>query len=285
MATDMSGTQDSELSTQDSGRSTQNSELRTQNSYSTSELMVVCGARELQDGDVAVVGLGIPLLAAALAQRTHAPSLKALNELGVADPRPREQGVGNADPRLWYQAAFFGSFIDVMGTFLHRGIVDVGFLGALEVDQYGNSNTTEIGTPDGGVRRLNGSGGANDMASRAKRTVVIVRHERRKLVERVTHLTSPGYISGGRAREEAGLGSGGPWRVLTDKAVLGFDENTRRVKLLSVHPGVTREELCDCTGFDLDIPPDIPTTEPPTPEQVRLIREELDPKRMYTSND
>ncbi|HLY66761.1 MAG TPA: CoA-transferase, partial [Chloroflexota bacterium] len=178
--------------------------------FSTSELMVVAGARELHDGEVVVVGLGIPLLAAALAQRTHAPTLKALNELGVADPRPREPGVGNADARLWYQAAFFGSFIDVMGTCLHRGMVDVGFLGALEVDQYGNSNTTEIRNPDGSIRRFNGSGGANDMASNAKRTIVIVRHEPRKLVERLSHLTSPGFLSGGHSREEAGLPAGGP---------------------------------------------------------------------------
>jgi len=250
--------------------------------FSTSELMVVCGARELRDNEVAVVGLGIPLLAAALAQRTHAPGLKALNELGVADPRPIEQGVGNADPRLWWQGAFFGSFVDIMGTCLHRGVVDVGFLGALEVDVYGNSNTTEIQT-EKGVRRLNGSGGANDMASSAKRTIIIARHERRKLVERVTHLTSPGFLTGGSSREEAGLPGGGPSRVLTDKAVLGFDTQTRRMKLISIHPGVTHEDLHESTGFDLEIPSDVAVTEPPTQEEIRLIREELDPKRMYTS--
>ncbi|HEX6513646.1 MAG TPA: CoA-transferase [Chloroflexota bacterium] len=252
-------------------------------SYSTSELMVVAGARELRDGEVVVVGLGIPLLAAALAQRTHAPTLKALNELGVADPRPVEQGVGNADARLWFGAAFFGSFIDIMGTCLHRGVVDVGFLGALEVDQYGNSNTTEILNPDGSVRRFNGSGGANDMASNARRTIIIARHEKRKLVERVSHLTSPGFLAGGRSREEAGLPGGGPSRVLTDKAVLGFDDTTRRIKLLSIHPGVSHQELRDSTGFDLQIPSDCPTTPEPTPDQIRLIREELDPHRMYTS--
>src|SRR5581483_530032 len=205
---------------------------------------------------------------------------KALNELGVADPRPLEQGVGNSDARLWYQAAFYGSFIDVMGTFLHRGVVDVGFLGALEVDQFGNSNTTEIRNPDGSVRRLNGSGGANDMASCARRTIIIARHEPRKLVERVTHLTSPGFLTGGHSREDAGLRGGGPSRVLTDKAVLGVDETTRRLKLLSIHPGVSRDELRAATGFDLDVPANCPTPQPPTDEQVRLIREELDPHRL-----
>ena len=252
-------------------------------SYSTSELMVVAGARELHDGDVAVVGLGIPLLAAALAQRTHAPTLKALNELGVADPRPVESGVGNSDARLWYQAAFYGSFIDIMGTCLHRGVVDVGFLGALEVDQYGNSNTTEIRNADGSVRRLNGSGGANDMASSAKRTIIIARHEKRKLVERVTHLTSPGFLTGGRSREQAGLLGGGPWRVLTDKAVLGVDDATRRLKVVSIHPGISAKDIRNATGFDIEIPADCPITEPPTDEQVRLIRQQLDPRRMYTA--
>jgi glutaconate CoA-transferase subunit B len=245
--------------------------------------MVVAGARELHDGEVAVVGLGIPLLAAALAKRTHAPGLIALNELGVADPRPVEQGVGNADARLWHQGAFFGSFIDVMGTCLHRGVVDVGFLGALEVDQFGNSNTTEIVNPDGSVRRFNGSGGANDMASNAKRTIIIARHEPRKLVERVSHLTSPGFLTGGRSREEAGLRGGGPWRVLTDKAVLGFDETGRRMILVSIHPGVTHEDLRASTGFDLEVSAGCPVTEAPTDEQIRLIREELDPHRLYTS--
>ena len=254
-------------------------------SFSTSELMVVAGARELRDGDVAVVGLGIPLLAAALAQRTHAPTLKALNELGVADPRPIEPGVGNSDARLWYQAAFFGSFIDIMGTCLHRGVVDVGFLGALEVDQYGNSNTTEIHLADGKVRRLNGSGGANDMASTAKRTIIIVRHEKRKLVERVTHLTSPGFLRGGRTREEAGLRGGGPWRVLTDKAVLGIDDATRRLKVLSIHPGVSADDIRGSTGFAIQVPDPCPETEAPSAEQIRLIREELDPGKMYTSSD
>jgi acyl CoA:acetate/3-ketoacid CoA transferase beta subunit len=250
--------------------------------FSTSELMVVAGARELRDGEVAVVGLGIPLVAAALAQRTHAPNLRTLNELGVADPRPVELGVGNADARLWYGAAFFGSFVDVMGTFLHRGVVDVGFLGALEVDQFGNSNTTEIRNPDGSVRRFNGSGGANDMASNAKRTIIIARHEARKLVPVVSHLTSPGFLTGGRAREEAGLRGGGPSRILTDKAVLGFDPERRRMRVVSIHPGVTREDLQASTGFELDVPADCPSTPAPTPEEIALIRE-LDPRRLYTS--
>jgi acyl CoA:acetate/3-ketoacid CoA transferase beta subunit len=251
--------------------------------FSTSELMVAAGARELRDGQVVVAGLGIPLIAAILAKRTHAPRLVLLNEIGVADPHPVEFGVGNADPRLWYGAGLIGGFVDIMGNVLHRGLVDVGFLGALEVDLYGNVNSTHVRRDDGGLRRFGGGGGANDLSSLAKEIIVIIRHEQRKLVERVLHSTSPGFLEGGRSREQSGLRGGGPYRVLTDKAVFGFDRETRRLKLLSVHPGVSHQELRASTGFPLEVPADCPATPAPIPEEIRLIREELDPGRLYTS--
>ncbi len=251
--------------------------------YTTSELMVATGARELKDGQIVFAGLGIPQIAVALAQRTHAPRLQILNEIGLIDPHQIHLGVGNADPRHWYGSAVFSSFLDVVGMLLHRGIVDVGFLGALEVDQYGNNNSTEVLREDGGVRRFGGGGGANDIASHARSTIIIIRHERRKLVEKLVHNTSPGHLGGGVTRKQVGLRGGGPSRVLTDKAVFGFDEETGKMKLLSIHPGVTDEELIAETGFPLEIPRDLPRTLPPSEEDVRLIREELDPKQMYTS--
>ena len=252
--------------------------------FSTSELMVAAGARELCDGELAVVGLGIPQVSAALAQLTHAPRLRVLNEIGLADPHPVEFGVGNADPRHWYGAAVFSSFVDIMGMVLHRGLVDVGFLGALEVDVFGNANATQVPRPEGGVRRFGGGGGANDIASLARATILIVRHEPRKLVERVSHVTNPGFLGGGRTREEAGLRGGGPRKVLTDKAVFGFDPETRRLKLESVHPGVSHQDLRASTGFSVDVPADLPTTRPPTADDLRLIREQIDPQRRYTSS-
>ena len=125
--------------------------------FSTAEVMVAAGARELKDGMLVMVGLGIPQLAAALAQRTHAPRLQVLNEIGVADPHLIELGVGNADARHWYRATTFSSFIDVVGMVVHRGLVDVGFLGALEVDQYGNNNASEVRRDEGGIRRFGGT--------------------------------------------------------------------------------------------------------------------------------
>jgi len=252
--------------------------------HSTSELMVCAGARELRDGMLAVVGLGIPQVAAALAALTHAPGLRVLNEIGVVDPRPVEFGVGNADPRHWYRAQAFSSFVGIMGTVLHRGLVDIGFLGALEVDPYGNANATEVRAEGRrGIRRFGGGGGANDVASLAKRTIIIVRHEPRRLVEKVRHITNPGFLSGGRSREAAGLRGGGPLRVLTDKCVFGFEETTRRLRLVSIHPGVTDGELRAATGFDLRIPAGTPRTPAPTERELQLIRSVVDPERRYTT--
>ncbi len=251
--------------------------------FSTSELMVAAGSRELRDGQLVFAGLGIPQLAAHLAQYTHAPHIRILNEVGLVDPHLIELGVGNADPKHWYRSASFTTFLDIVGMTLQRGLVDVGFLGALEVDEYGNNNASEVRRDEGGIRRFGGGGGANDIASLARSTIIITRHERRKLVEQLVHNTSPGFLSGGDSRERAGLRGGGPRRVLTDKAVFGFDEKTRRIKLVSIHPGVSHRELRDSTGFELDIPANCPVTAPPTEEEVRLIREELDPKGMYVS--
>jgi len=248
--------------------------------YTPFELMAVAGARELQDGEIVAVGLGLPVVASFLAKRTHAPNLTMLFELGVVDPEPVHQGVGLADPRVWYRAKILSSFVDMLGTVLHRGLVDVGFLGGLETDAYGNLNTTLLGDPRGQFRHFVGSGGANDIASCARRTIIIIRHEARKLNEAVSFVTSPGYLRGGEDREAAGL-RGGPGRVITDKAIFGFDPESKRMKVESIHPGATLEDILANLSFQPIVPDRLPTTEPPTAEQVRLIREEIDPNGMY----
>jgi glutaconate CoA-transferase subunit B len=248
--------------------------------YTPSELMAVSGARELEDRQVVAVGVGLPMVASFLAKRTHAPDMTIIFEIGVIDSEPIHTGVGLADPRVWYRAKVLSSFTDILGTILHRGRVDVGFLGGLEVDRYGNLNTTLIGNPDGKFRHMVGSGGANDIASCARKTVYIIRHEERKLRETVSFVTSPGYLEGGDSRARAGL-SGGPGRVITDKAIFGFHPETKRMSIQSIHPGNTVEDVVATMGFDPHIPERVPFTEPPTPEQLRLIREEIDPERMY----
>jgi glutaconate CoA-transferase subunit B len=250
--------------------------------FSASELMAVAGARELEDKQVVAVGIGLPVIASFLAKMTHAPDMTVLFELGVIDPEPIEDGVGLADPRVWYRAKVLSSFVDILGCVLHRGLVDIGFLGGLEVDQYGNLNTTLVGDPKASFRHMVGSGGANDIASSALNTIIIIRHEARKLKERVSFITSPGYLDGGDSRARAGL-MGGPRRVITDKAVFGFHSESKRMQLLSIHPGNTLDDVLNTMGFLPIIPEKVPFTEPPNDEQIRLIRDELDPRKMYTS--
>jgi glutaconate CoA-transferase subunit B len=249
--------------------------------YAPFELMAVAGARELKDGEIVGVGLGLPMIAAFLAKRTHAPNITILFELGVVDPEPVHTGVGLADPRVWYRAKVLSGFVDMLGTVLHKDLVDVGFLGGLETDAYGNLNTTLLGDPKGKFRHFTGSGGGNDIASSARRTIIIIRHEARKLNEMVSFVTSPGYLQGGRGREKAGL-RGGPSRVITDKAVFGFDPESKRMRLESIHPNITLEDVLSNMNFEPIVPGELPVTAPPTAEQVRLIREEIDPEGMYS---
>jgi glutaconate CoA-transferase, subunit B len=226
------------------------------------------------------VGIGLPMVATFLAKHTHAPNMTILFELGVIDPEPVHTGVGLADPRVWYRAKVLSSFVDILGSVLHHGRVDIGFLGGLEIDQYGNLNTTMVGDATGKVRHMIGSGGANDIASSAKKTVYIMRQEERKFRESVSFITSPGYLKGGDSRREAGL-IGGPSRVITDKAIFGFHPETKKMMLVSIHPGNPLEDVLSTIGFRPLIPKDIPLTESPTAEQLRLIREVIDPDRMY----
>jgi acyl CoA:acetate/3-ketoacid CoA transferase beta subunit len=204
-----------------------------------------------------------------------------LFELGVIDPEPTHAGVGLADPRVWYRAKILSSFVDMLGTILHKGLVDVGFLGGLETDAYGNLNTTLLGDPHGKFRHFVGSGGANDIASCSRRTVIIIRHEARKLKEAVSFITSPGYLQGGESRSQAGL-RGGPARVITDKAIFGFDPVSKRMRVESIHPGTTLEDVVANLGFAPIVPDHVAITPPPTAEQIRLIREEIDPAGMYS---
>jgi glutaconate CoA-transferase subunit B len=248
--------------------------------YTPSELMATAGARELRDREVVAVGLGLPVVASFLAKQTHAPHMTILFELGVIDPEPVHCGVGLADPRVWYRAKVLSSFVDILGALLHKGLVDVGFLGGLETDQYGNLNTTLVGDPRARFRHMIGSGGANDIASCAQRTIIIIRHEARKLKQAISFVTSPGYITGGDSRAQAGL-RGGPSRVITDKAIFGFHPQTKQMMLMSIHPGNTLDDVLGSMGFAPLVPQHVPFTEPPTPDQVHLIREVIDPQRMY----
>jgi glutaconate CoA-transferase subunit B len=244
------------------------------------ELMICCAARLLEDGCSVAVGTGVPCAAAMLAQRTASPNLLIVFEAGGVAPRLPTMPISVGDSRTFHRAVMATGMCDVMET-CQRGMIDYCFLGGAQIDAYGNLNSTQIGTDYDRPRvRLPGSGGANDLASLCRRILVVTNHDRRRFVERLDFLTTPGYLTGPGAREAAGLPPGtGPYRVITDLAVLGYHEETRRMEVHSLHPGVSLEQARAATGFELAVRAPLGTTLPPTEHELRLLREEVDPHR------
>jgi glutaconate CoA-transferase subunit B len=242
--------------------------------------MACAAARVLEDGKSVFVGTGLPIIASMLAQKLHAPNLLIMFEAGGVGPQIPTIPVSVGDSRTFYRGVMAAS-MDYVMCCAQLGHLDYGFLGAAQIDPYGNLNTTVIGPHDRPKVRLPGSGGANDLGSLCWRNIVLMRQDTRKFVERLDFLTTPGYLTGPGARERAGLPSGtGPYRVITQLGVMGFDDATKRMKLLSVHPDVTIEDVKANTGFELIMPPNITTTEPPSGEELRLLREVIDPARI-----
>ncbi len=243
--------------------------------------MVVCAAREIRDREVVFVGMRLPLLAFALAKRTHAPSAVGLFENGVVRDLPSTELLYTmSDPPNIAGAAWCTSMTNIMAL-LHQGLVDLGFIGGAEVDRYGNLNTSYIGDPARPTTRLPGSGGAADIASLAKRLLIIMQHEKRRFREQVDYITSPGYGDGAGWREKVGLPRGGPEAVITTLGVLGFDLQSKEAVLRSYHPGTSAEEVRVETGWPLRFAPDLGETPPPTAEELAIIRE-CDPRGFWT---
>src|SRR5277367_7183509 len=220
--------------------------------YTAAETLAILSARQLEDGQVVFAGVGVPLLAATLAQRLHCPGLTILFEGGVigAFVEPGKLPPSTNDQRCTKRANMVLGSADVL-LLLQRGYVDVGFMGGAQIDQYGNLNSSFIGSPAAPKTRLPGTGGGNDIASLTN-MIVAMKHERRRFVEKVDFITSPGFIHGWKTRAESGLTAGGMFRVITELAVFGFDDETRRMKVLALNPGVSREEVQGNTGFPLD---------------------------------
>jgi glutaconate CoA-transferase subunit B len=248
--------------------------------YTASELLAVMSGRLLNDGQVVFAGVGIPLLAATLAQRLHGPGLTILFEGGTigAFVVPGELPPSTNEQRCTRKANMLLTSTDVL-LLLQRGYVDVGFMGGAQIDQYGNLNSSFIGDPDQPKTRLPGTGGGNDISSLAQ-MIVAMKHEKRRFVEKVDFVTSPGFLSGGDSRAESGLPAGGMFRVVTDLAVMGFDPDSRRMKILALHPGVSVDQVQENTGFELDAEDDVPITDPPENHELAVLRE-LDPERLY----
>jgi glutaconate CoA-transferase subunit B len=244
--------------------------------YTATELMATVASRLLEDGKSAFVGTGLPIIAGMLAQRTHAPNLLIIFEAGGVGPKVPILPISVGESRTFHQAVAATSMHDVM-SWSQAGYVDYGFLGAAMIDMYGNINTTVIGEHAHPKARLPGSGGANDVGSFSWRTIIIMRQEKRRFMKKIDFVTTPGYLTGPGAREKAGLPAGtGPYRVITQLGLYGFDENTKRVKLLAVHPGVNIGQTQENSEFEILMPESVETTQPPTEEQLRILRE-IDP--------
>lgn len=247
--------------------------------YNPMELMVTCAARLLEDGATAAVGTGVPCAAAMLAQRTGSPSLTVFFEAGGVAPQLPRMPISVGDSRTFYRGLMASSMCEIMET-CQRGLMDYTFLGGAQIDAYGNLNSSMIGDDFARPKvRFPGSGGANDLASLCWRTMVITNHDPRRFVEKLDFLTTPGYLDGPGAREAAGLMPGtGPYRVITDLAILGYHEQTRRMEVRSLHPEVTLEQVKQQTGFEIEAAEELVETERPTDEELRVLREEVDPQ-------
>jgi len=253
--------------------------------YTLEELMVIEAARHINDGDVVFVGGGLPLPATTFAQRTHAPNLCFVVESGAIAPIVIPTPISISDPKLLHKAVRLGTLREVLGCLLQRGLVDVGFLGGAQIDRFANINSTVIGDYTKPAMRFPGSGGANDIASHARRLLIITRHERRRFPNRCDYVTSPGYLDGPDGRRLAGLNVTRPAiTVVTDLAVLEIDPERGTLHITGLMPGVSVQQVRERTEFELDTAGVVRTVEPPTDEQVELLRDEIDPAGVYLSS-
>ncbi|MBN2334220.1 3-oxoacid CoA-transferase [Candidatus Bathyarchaeota archaeon] len=245
--------------------------------YNTTELLACVASRALEDRRSVFVGTGLPIIATMLAQKLHAPELLIVFEAGGLGPKLPTIPISVGDSRTFHRGVMAASMDYAMGM-AQQGLVDYGFLGAAQIDRYGNLNSTVIGSHDAPKVRLPGSGGANDVGSLCTRTIILMRHDKRRFIENLDFLTTPGYLTGPGAREAAGLPAGtGPYMVISQLGVMGFDEESKEMTLESVHPGVTVEQVQENTSFPLLIRGEVKETAPPTVEELRLLREEIDP--------
>jgi len=250
-------------------------------SYSLTELMVCVAARQLEDGRTAVIGTGIPLAAAMLAQRTQSPHLIIMFEAGSVAPELIRLPRSVADSFTQTGGLMHSSMNEIMEA-CQRGVVDYTFLGGAQVDMYGNLNSTMVGTDIQHPKvSLPGSGGANDLASLCWKTLVITPHDARHFAAKLDFLTTPGYLTGPGAREAAGLPPGtGPYKVISTLALMGYDPQSRRMRVESLHPGVSVDDVRSNTGFDMLFADNLTVTPEPSAEELRVLREEVDPAGM-----
>jgi glutaconate CoA-transferase, subunit B len=253
--------------------------------FTKSEMMIVAAARALAGQRVCFVGVGLPNIAVNLAQRTVAPDMEMVYEAGVFGARPQRLPLSIGDPTIVTGSTAVVSMLELFGYYLQGGLIDVGFLGAAQIDRFGNINTTVIGEYAAPRTRLPGSGGACEIAINARQVFVIMRQSARSFVETIDFRTSPGNLGGAeqaeRIRRQGGWLGRGPSVVVTDLGIYHFDE-AGEMRLDSLHPGATLQDVRGSIGWELKVADALAATPPPTVEELRLVREELDPGGVYT---
>ncbi|MBI9051489.1 MAG: CoA-transferase subunit beta [Anaerolineaceae bacterium] len=250
--------------------------------YTATELMIVNAARLLKNEDVVFVGVGIPNLACNLARHTHAPDLVMIYEAGVVGARPARLPLSIGDPTLVSGSSLVCSMYDIFSYYLQRGNVDVGFLGGAQIDRYCNINATVIGEYENPKVRLPGSGGAMEIAGWANRCYIITPHQKRRFPEHVDFCTSAGYLSSRSEREHMGVRGKGPQAVVTNLGILQPNDDGELV-LAALHPGVTVDQVQENTGWPLKLIESIQMTGLPTRNELSILRNKLDPDRIYLS--
>ena len=249
--------------------------------YTPSEMMTTVAARALHDGEVVFVGIGLPNLACNLARETHAPNLVLIYESGAVGAVPERLPVSIGDPALVTGSLMVCSMADVFQYLLQNGRIEVGLLGGAQIDRYGNINTTVVGDYASPSVRLPGSGGAAEIAIHARRTVVISRLDRRVFPEQVDFITSPGLRAKGRTRREWGMPGAGPTTVITDKAILEAEPETGELVLAALYPGISAAEVAEGIGWRVRSGSRLTDVPTPSERELHLLREVLDPKRLY----
>ena len=256
--------------------------MNKSSNYTSSELMTINAARLLRDGDVVFVGVGLPNLACNLARSTHAPNLVMIYEAGVIGAQPARLPLSIGDPTLVSGALSVCSMYDIFTLYLQRGNIDVGFMGGAQIDRFGNINATVIGEYNQPKVRLPGSGGSMEIAAWANRCYIMTPHQKRRFPEQVDFRTSAGFLSGRAERDAALLRGGGPQAVVTNLGMLEPDEYGE-LTLTALHPGIEVEQARDNTGWDLKVASQLQVTQPPSVDELIILREELDPQGIYLS--
>ncbi len=248
--------------------------------YNVMEMMISAASRELEDGTTVAVGTGAPCAASMLAQRVYSPNLVIMFEAGGISPKLPEMPISVGDSRTFKKAIMAAGMSDIMEA-CQRGFVDYTFLGGAQIDMYGNLNSTIIGSDHKKPKvRLPGSGGANDFGSFCWRMMVMTPQDKRRFVEKGDFITTPGWLDGGDSREKSGLPLGtGPYKIITDMAIMDFEPESKRMRVISINPGLSFDDVQENCGFELLKAETIAETSPPTEEELRVLREEVDPYR------